>query len=429
VSAVVVPTRRRFLEGATAAAWAGLGCNRFGGHNGGGTARMLVGFLRQTDAASLLMAEELGSYAKNGLAPTLRRGLSPADLVDRLVSGELLAAQLPASVPLARALTSNGAQGVELVTLMVLSHNGAAVTLARDLCQLGQPGQAAQMGQAGEGDQGVKFLDLVALRGALARRQGPTPLTFAVPAIGGTDDLWLRYLLAAAAVPRNRFAVVELPAEQMLPDLREERIVGFAAPDPWPALAVAQDVGFTFATAQDICRHAPRSVLVTTSVALSEKRAELRRLVRAIIEASVWLDTVANRSRALLGETLARRQGLDLDSGPLRARLGSVYDLGCRLGERDFEGDILFFHHAGRVNLPRRADALLALALLTRFRIGSGTAEAVVERTVRDDIYREVAHDMGIRLPDDMKPFVITLDAVRFDPAAPPQWPSLWPPS
>src|SRR6185503_16398995 len=112
----------------------------------------------------------------------------------------------------------------ELVTLMVLSHNGAAVTLSRDLCQLGQPGHPAEpgrpaLGQTGEGDQGVKFLDLVALREALARRRGPTPLTFAVPAIGGTDDLWLRYLLAAAAVPRDRFAVVEIPVEQMLPDL------------------------------------------------------------------------------------------------------------------------------------------------------------------------------------------------------------------
>ena len=32
----------------------------------------------------------------------------------------------------------------------------------------------------------------------------------------------------------------------------------------WSALAAAQDLGFTFATAQDICRNAPRSVLVTT---------------------------------------------------------------------------------------------------------------------------------------------------------------------
>jgi nitrate/nitrite transport system substrate-binding protein len=408
VSAVPETTRRRFLTGATAAALSGWGCGRFGSRGRGATARPAIGFLRQTDAASLLMADELGAYARNGLAPVLRRASSPGDLADRLVSGELLAAQLPASAPVARALASEEALAVDLVTLMVLSHNGAGVTLARDLCQ------------------GVRFLDLPGLRDALARRAASAPLNFAVPAIGGTDDLWLRYLLAAASVPRDRFNVVEAPAEQMLADLREERIVGFAAPDPWSALAAAQDVGFTFATAQDICRSAPRSALVTTSATLNERRADLRKLVRAVIEASVWLDTSANRGRPALGEALARRQGLDLEPGPVRARLGSVYDLGCRLGERDFEDDMLFFHAAGRVNLPRRADAMLALALLTRFRIGAAATEKAVDRTLRDDIYREVARDMGIPLPDDMKPSVITLDAVRFDPAAPTEWRRLW---
>lgn len=397
-----------------ASAWAGVGCGRFGAQSRGGAARMRIGFLRQTDAASLLMAEEMGSYGKYGLAPSLRRGASPADLVDRLVSGDLAAAQLPASLPLARALAAASPSPGDLVTLMVLSHNGAGVTLARDLCQ------------------GVKFLDLNGLREALARRTSSSPAAFAVPAIGGTDDLWLRYLLAAAGVPRNRVQVVEIPAEQMLPDLREERIVGFAAPDPWSALAAAQDVGFTFATAQDICRNAPRSVLATTAATLAERRADLKKLVRATLEASVWLDSPANRSRPLLGETLARRQGLDLDAGPIRARLGNVYDLGCRLGERDFEDDMLVFHRAGRVNLPRRADAFLTVALLSRFRLGDGPSVTDLERgqrvdrVLRDDIYRELAREMGVPLPDDMKPFVVTLDAVRFDAGAPAGWPSLW---
>lgn len=386
-------------------AWTTGGCSR---RSDEPIVKLPVGFLRQTDAASLLIAEELGTYAKHGVVPALRRGASPADLAARLTVGELVAAQLPASLPLLRAMKADKPQPTDLVTLMVLSHNGAAITLARDLCQ------------------GVKFLDLVGLREALARRAAGSPVSFAVPAIGGTDDLWLRYVLAAAGVPQSRVNVVEVPAERMLPDLREERIVGFAAPDPWPALAAAQDVGFTFATAQDICRYAPRSVLATTSAMLNERRPELKKLVRAVIEASVWLDTPANRARPLLAETLARRQGLDLDAAPIRARLGSVYDLGCRLGERDFEDDMLFFHHAGRVNLPRRADALLFMALLARFRLAPTGAADAVDRAIRDDVYRELARDMGVPLPDDMKPFVVTLDAVRFDAAVPADWPGLW---
>ncbi len=370
-------------------------------------ARPAVGFLRQTDAASLLMADEIGIFAKLGLAPNFRRAASPLELRDRLISGEIVAAQLPASLPAAFAMI--GATHPDLVVLMVLSHNGAAVTLGRDFCQ------------------SVKFLDLGGLRDAVTKRASGGPVVMAVPAVGGADDLLLRYLLGAAGVTPSQVRIVAAPADRILADLREERIVGFAAPDPWPALAAGQDLGFTFATAQDICRTAPRSVLVTTASMLATRRSELKALVRAAIEASVWLDVPANRALPLVGEVLARRHNLDLDADPIRARLGGVYDLGCRLGERDFEDDMVSFHRAGRVNHPRRADAFFYLALLSRFGFGPATAgPAIVDRTIRDDLYREVARDMGVPLPDDMKPFVVTLDSVRFDPNTPEEWPRLW---
>jgi nitrate/nitrite transport system substrate-binding protein len=353
------------------------------------------------------MADELGSYAKHGLAPSLRRGGSPLELRDRLLSGELAAAQLPASFPLALAVQRPPSAG--LVTLMVLSQSGAAVTLGRDLCQ------------------GIKFLELGGLREALLKRASAGSIVLAVPAVGGTDDLLLRYLLGAAGLPLKRVQIVAVPPERMLADLREERILGFAAPDPWPALAAVQDIGFTFATAQDVSKAAPESVLVTTPQVLAERRSELKGLLRAVIEASVWLDVPANRTRSSVGDVLARRQYLDLDAGPIRSRLGSVYDLGCRIGERDFEDDVLSFHRAGRVNLPRRADALLNLALLMRFAIAPEAADLdAVNRTIHDDLYREVAREMGVPLPDDMKPFVITLDSVRFDPSLPREWSHLW---
>jgi hypothetical protein len=303
----------------------------------------------------------------------------------------------------------------------VLSQHGAALTLSRDLCG----GKARPAGSPHPA--GVGFLDLAALRAAVEARSRSGPLAFAVPAVGGTDDLLLRYVLAAAGVRPELTSLVEMPVERMPAELREERIAGFAAPDPWPALAAAQDVGFTFATAQDVWRFAPNSVLVTTGAALEARRPELKAVVRAVIEAAVWLDVPVNRSRPPLGDILARRQALDLAASPIRGRLGSVYDLGCGQGERDFEEDILLFHHAGRANLPRRADMLLYMALLTRFGLAPGPARTgAVERSIRDELYREVARDMGVPLPDDMKPFVITLDAVRFDPNAPGEWPRLW---
>lgn len=404
-------TRRWFLERlGTVACVSGLGgCQWTTSSRESHRARPGLGFLRQADAASLLLAEELGYYGKQGLTPRFQRAASPHELQEKLVANELIAAQLPASLPIAAASIAGEPAPTDLVTLLVLSQNGAAVTLARDLCS------------------GMKFLDLEAFRQGLLQRSGAAPVSFAVSVAAGSDDLLLRYLLAAAGVPAGRAQIHVLPPDRMIGELRDERIIGFAAPDPWSALAAQQDVGFTFATSQDIWLTAPRSALVTTVRALSERRAELKAVVRAVLETSVWLDVPANRARANIGEVLARHQNLDLDAGPIRSRLANVYDLGCGLGERDFEDDILFFHHGGRVNSPRRADALLYLALLARFGlIPSPPRPEVVDRAIRPELYQEVAREMGILIPDDMRPFVITLDSTRFDPNTPDQWAHLW---
>src|SRR5262249_37710825 len=149
-------------------------------------------------------------------------------------AGELLAAQLPASLPIAIAHARAAPAPDDLLTLLVLSQNGSAVTLARDLCE------------------GVKFLDLPGLSKALRSRMAAGPLTFAVPVVGGCEDILLRYLLAAAEVSLDKVQIRVLSSDRMLPELRDDHIAGFAAADPWPALAIQQDVGFTFATAQDI---------------------------------------------------------------------------------------------------------------------------------------------------------------------------------
>jgi nitrate/nitrite transport system substrate-binding protein len=401
------------LKRAATAAWLSSGSSSCSWTNSSRESRRAhpaLGFLRQTDAASLLLGDELGYYAKHNLAPRFHRSASPGELKDRLAAGDLLAAQLPASLPVALATERPVASPDDLVTLLILSQNGSAVTLARDLCE------------------GLKFLDLVGLLKALLPRMAQGPLLFAVPAAGGSDDLLLRYLLAAAEIPAQKVQIQVVPADRMLAELRDDRIIGFAAPDPWSALAVQQDVGFTFATAQDIWQTAPRSALVTTVKTLGEHRAELKAVARAVMETSVWLDVPANRARPTIGDVLARHQNLDLDSGPIRSRLTNVYDLGCHLGEHDFEDDMIFFHHGGRVNSPRRADALLYLALLSRFGLVPAPARTdAVTRSVRDDLYQEVAHEMGIVIPADMRPFVVTLDAVRFDPNAPSEWPQLWP--
>src|SRR3569623_1065853 len=145
-----LPTRRCFLQAMGGGSVAGCSWAKAGRQKR--RLQPALGFLRQTDAASLLFADELGYYAKQNMSPLFHRAASPVELKELLAAGDLVAAQLPASLPIAQAGLELPAGPSDLVPLMILSQNGAAVTLARDLCGA------------------VRFLDLEGLKEAVSRR-------------------------------------------------------------------------------------------------------------------------------------------------------------------------------------------------------------------------------------------------------------------
>src|ERR1700710_762116 len=97
-----LPTRRSFLRAAGMAS-ASAGCSWTSASRAQHRLKPVLGFLRQTDAASLLFADELGYYAKQNLSPVFHRASSPVELRELLAAGDLVAAQLPASLPIALA--------------------------------------------------------------------------------------------------------------------------------------------------------------------------------------------------------------------------------------------------------------------------------------------------------------------------------------
>ena len=60
---------------------------------------LTVGYIRLTDSAPMIIAQELGCYAKYGLRITLQCEPSWANLRDKIVAGALDAAQLLAPLP------------------------------------------------------------------------------------------------------------------------------------------------------------------------------------------------------------------------------------------------------------------------------------------------------------------------------------------
>src|SRR3954469_18774427 len=95
-----------------------------------------VGFVALSDCAPLVMAHELGLFESFGLQVRLRREPGWATIRDKVLQGELDAAQAPAGVVFAATL-GLGCVPAPCVTGLVLNLHGNAITLSERLWTLG----------------------------------------------------------------------------------------------------------------------------------------------------------------------------------------------------------------------------------------------------------------------------------------------------
>src|ERR1043165_9741404 len=95
-----------------------------------------IGFLSLTDAAPFIVAEELGLFARHNLIVELRREIGWATIREKIIYGELDAAQAPAPM-LWSAQLGLGCPNCDVLTALVLNQNGNAITLSRGLWEAG----------------------------------------------------------------------------------------------------------------------------------------------------------------------------------------------------------------------------------------------------------------------------------------------------
>jgi nitrate/nitrite transport system substrate-binding protein len=245
----------------------------------------------------------------------------------------------------------------------------------------------------------------------------PEKLAMTYP--GGTHDLWLRYVLRAAGYEAAPDQIIPIPPPQMVENMRAGTMSGYSVGEPWSAKAVADGVGFTFVTSQDIWQDHPEKALVVGQK-LTEDTETLRQVMGAVLQASKWLDVPANRKEA--AQTISAEKYVNTPAANIEGRLTGVYDLGADLGTTDFAGKQMQFFKDGHVNAPRRAYGIWALAQYRRFGYLDADPDygALADKFILGDLYAEVASAEGVAVPDDdMAPFTVQLDDTEFDPTDP----------
>jgi nitrate/nitrite transport system substrate-binding protein len=354
-----------------------------------------LGFIALTDCASVVLAHELGYFADRDLEVTLEKQASWPATRDALLNGQIDGAHALFSLPLSVATGLGGTAGdTSLKVAMVLNNNGQAITLNKEFASVGY----AKLGKA---------------RKVLEAKTPTMAMTFP----GGTHDLWLRYWLQAAEVDAKAVQIIPIPPPQMVANMKVGTMDGFCVGEPWGAVAVQQDAGFTHIATQDIWTNHPEKALVVNEGFATQKKAVLKDVIAAILQASEWLDKPKNRAKA--ATVLGVPEYVNAPAADIEGRLEGTYDLGAGLGEKKFTSDNMSFFRGGEVNPPRRAHALWFLAQYQRLGLLSQTPDKQLASAVLlRDLYEEVAAAEKIDVPDDdMAPFTVKLDGAVFDPA------------
>ncbi len=362
-----------------------------------------LGFIPLADCSPIVMAKELGLFKKYGVEVIVTKESSWANVRDKILTGELDGAHCLYSMPFSVYTGVGGKAGSEMKIAMMLNTNGQAITLSNDFC-----------GKVGFKDM-AKAGPVVA-----AKLKAEKEVTFAMTFPGGTHDLWLRNWLALANINQKTSKIITIPPPQMVANMKVGNMDGFCVGEPWGGVAAMQKIGFTQIATQDIWKDHPEKALVVNKDFSVKRKADLIKVMKAIMEACIWLDVPANRKKT--ADIIGKAPYVNANNDVIEDRLNGEYNLGCNLGKKIYKGDQMAFHKGGMVNFPRRSHAIWAMAQYVRFGYLKTAPDykAIADKLILTDLYKQVAASMKVKVPaDDMKPFSLTMDKTVFDPANP----------
>jgi len=337
---------------------------------------MRVGFLRLTDAAPLIVADEFGFFADEGIETELMLEPSWANIADKLAYGFLDAAIIVPPLAFAVELGFRG-QAQPLVIPCAISLAGNTITLAQELASRVRDYAAHSDAPAPQ---------------ALATliRQSGDPLPLGVVHTYSTHNLLLRYWLASAGLDVERdVRLVAIPPDLAVEALQSRQIAGFCAGAPWGEVAARAGVGDTIATSDDIWCNAPEKAFAVRKAWMNETPEALQGAIRALIKAAQFCDAPENASYT--AALLSRRRYLSVDSHAILSSLPG--------GAIAPENVSTFYRNAAP--FPWRSHALWFLNQMIRWKLVEPTLDtaAVAARVYRPDIFRKAVAPLGMPVP------------------------------
>ncbi len=335
-----------------------------------------IAFLQLTDSAPLIVARERGFAEEEEIDLSLVRTTSWATLRDRLVYGQVQAAQMLA--PLAVAVTLGlSQQPAPLAAPYKLNVNGNMLVMSGEFAAALAP----DLRQRLDDPLGTAH-DFAAAIGLFRRK----------PVIGvvhrfSSHALMLRYWLASAGIDPDRDVVLRvMPPSLMVEGVRSGETDGFIAGEPWGSAAVEAGLAEAVAIGERIWRRGIEKVLAFRERWLEDNADTVDRLLRATAAAAAWCDAPENRTK--LAALLARAEYVDQPVAVIERALGGAIVPRAGDAPLPFPDFMLFAREA--TGFPWRSQALWIYSQLVRWRMvePSAEAEAAAAAVFRPDVYR-----------------------------------------
>lgn len=345
------------------------------------TADMKFGIIALTDCSSIVVAHEKGLFKKYGINSTVSKGASWAAIRDSLSNGDIQATHMLLGMPIASTMGLGGAPKKPMIVPWLLNRNGQAITLKKELA-----------GKVAEDPKPLKAM-------ADAAKAGGTPMTFAMTFPPGTHAMWIRYWLAAGGVhPGDAsgggadISLITIPPPQMVANMKVGKMDGFCVGEPWNARAIAEDIGYTAITTQGIWKDHPEKVCAFTEEFAAKNPKSVKAVLKALHEASVWLDKMENREEQ--ANIVSAATYINCPPETILGRLQGKYLMGD--GRKFKDPDYMIFSDRN-CNYPQPKHAKWWLTQLRRwgFTEGAPDYEAVTKQVMRTDIYEEAMKEIG----------------------------------
>lgn len=334
-----------------------------------------VGFLALTDAAPFAVAQELGFFRKYDLFVTLSREVGWATIREKIIYGELDAAQCLAPMLWSTRLGIDSV-ACRVLSGLVLSLRGNAMTLSNRLW-----------------DAGVR--DAVTLRDEAKRRMGERKLTLGVVFTHSSHNLLLRSWLKSGGInPDRDVRIVVVPPAQMFRNLSAGTIDGYCAGEPWNSAAVEAGLGWCPTWSGATTLSPVEKVLMVTERFAETHPDQHRALIAALLEACAWCDEPKNRD--VLPDLLSAAAYLNQPAARIRPSLSGHFSRGY--GKTEYVTDFHVFH-AGNANVPSRSKAenlereLRESGLLGDTALPPGLAGQLFREDIFSDASAQVAAD------------------------------------